>query len=356
MSEHIDDMTPDELLAAVGPADDGHHYDPLPDPVAHEDMPDADELALEQIQEAVYRTFEDTSNYPQFPWHDLAAVAGPMCPEDFILIAARTGQGKSTFMLSLFDALIAKQGRRGLFVGLEQSPKVLRAKWACVRAGVAPKLILATQPHERGSTDWRLAMDKVQAEFKWQKSDEVRGRAHFSGTRRIDARGLRLWTEWAVDRGCEFIILDHIDRVKHGDGRNSFHEISETVRLAKELAVEHKIVMLVASQVGRPAEALEQFMPPSLHNLRGAGTKEEEADTVLGIYRPLKPDVTDKQLKAVRQGRMDREQVLETNTMGVMLLKHRLDGPVAGKAVKLSVWHGKVAEQRTTSGYPRPVP
>jgi replicative DNA helicase len=204
-------------------------------------------------------------------------------------------------------------------------------------------------------------MRLVQEDFRWQKSPEVRVRAHFAPVRKIDAAGLATWTQWALDHGAEFVIVDHIDRVAHGDGKNSFHEVSETIRLAKELAAKNRIVMILASQVGRPADALEQFMPPALHNLRGAGTKEEEADTVLGIYRPLRMNVTDQELKQVRQGLRDKETVIEPNVMGVMMLKHRLDGPQSGKVVKLGVKHQRVFKMReadcwsTDGHYPRQI-
>jgi replicative DNA helicase len=305
------------------------------------ELPSADEMADAQFVDAVQRLHEDTTEYPQFPWPDLAELAGPMCPEDLILIAARTGGGKSLFLQNLFDALV-ESGRFGTFCGLEQSPKILRIKWACLRAQVPPKFLLATRKEDRGTPAWREAMDKVQDELAWQKSPEIRVRAHFATARRIDKEGLRAWTEWAVDHGCDFLVVDHVDRMAHGDGKNSFHELSETIQLAKELAVEHRIVMLMATQVGRPADHLEAFMPPSLHSLRGAGTKEEEADTVLGIYRPLRSDVDDKAMKRVRQGLLDRDEIVEPNMMGVQLLKHRLDGPVAGKMVKLAVEHGRV--------------
>ena len=314
---------------------------PIVLPLPVEDMPSADELSHEQFVEAVQRLHEDTTQYPQFPWPALADLAGPMCPEDLVMVAARTGGGKSLFLQNLFDAMIC-EGRFGLYAGLEQSPKILRIKWACLRAKVPPKFLLATRKEQRGTPEWQDAMERVQAELQWQKSPPIKQRAHFASARRIDKVGLRKWTEWAVDLGCEFVVVDHVDRMKHGDGSNSFQELSETIQLAKELAVEHRIVMLMATQVGRPADALEQFMPPALHNLRGAGTKEEEADTVLGIYRPLKPEVTSKQLQAVRQGLADRDTVIEPDTMGIQLLKHRLDGPVAGKMVKLAVEHGRV--------------
>jgi replicative DNA helicase len=306
-------------------------------------MPDADTLVDTQIVDAVYRLHEDRTKYPKYPWAKLAHLAGPMCPGDLIMIAARTGGGKSLFLQNLFDALVVS-GRAGTYVGLEQSPDKLRTKWACLRADIAPRLVMATRDEERGSLEWHNAMDAVQREFAWQKSEPIRHLAHFSAQRMINARGLKTWTEWAVDHGCQFVIVDHIDRVDHGDGRNSFHEMSRTIRLAKELAEKHGIVMLLATQVSRPGDALEKFMPPSLHQLRGGGTKEEESDTVLGVYRPLKVGTTDKDLKAVRQGMRPADTILEPNTMGVMVLKHRLDGPVANKVVQLRVEHQRVLD------------
>lgn len=344
--ELYDDLSPAaKRMLGVAPEDPSYDHE----------MPDPDSLVEQQVADAIEEGYEDTRSYPKFPWPSLANVTGPMCPGDLVMIAARTGNGKSLFLQNLFDALITK-GTAGLYVGLEQSPIKLRRKWGCLRADVRPSLVMATKEHEYGTPELAEAQKLVDAQLIWQRSDPIRRLAHFSAARRINARGLRAWTEWAVELGCRFVVIDHIDRVQHGDGKNSFHEISETVRLAKELAVEHGIVMLVASQVGRPSDALEQFMPPSLHNMRGAGTKEEEADTVLGVYRPLKLDATQQQMTAVRQGLAERETVIEPNTMGVMVLKHRLDGVIAGKSIILGVQHQRVTElaerdRWTTEGY-----
>jgi hypothetical protein len=85
-------------------------------------------------------------------------------------------------------------------------------------------------------------------------------------------------------------------------------------------------------------------MPPALHNMRGGGTKEEEADTVLGIYRPLKSGTTEADMKRVRQGFAGPESIIEPNQMAVRLLKHRLDGAAFGKLAKLAVHHGRVTD------------
>jgi hypothetical protein len=306
-------------------------------------MPGGEELLLEQTLGAIYRIHADARKYPKFPWRPVADLAGPMCPEDVIMILARTGGGKSLFLQNLFDSLVVA-GRCGLYVGLEQSAEILRTKWACLRAGVEPRLILATRDEEYHSPRHREAMEKVQDEIEWMKSPAIREAAYFAPARVIDGNGLIAWTEWAVQRGAEFLILDHIDRVDHGEGRNPFHEMSRTMRLAKELAVKHGLVLLIASQVGRPGDALEAYMPPTLHNARGGGTKEEESDTVLGVFRPLLPETTEKEMKRVRQGLATPDTIVAQNQMGVRLLKHRLDGASPGKTVKLAVHHGRVTE------------
>jgi replicative DNA helicase len=308
---------------------------------ASESLPSADELNQEQVREAVNRLFENTSDYPRFPWGEVDEVAGALCPEDLWIVVGRTGNGKSLFLLNLFDGLISHD-RRGLYVGLEQSPKILRIKWACLRQGIKPKFILAPTSYERSSTQWELAKDAVAEELKWQKTPEIKLRAHFSATRMVDRERLQSWTEWAVDMGCDFVIVDHVDRMQHGEGKNSFHELSNTIRLAKELAVEHRIVMILASQCGRPSDKLEKFMPPGLNDLRGAGTKEEEADSVLAVYRPLREGTKAKEMTAVRQGLADETSIYEPNKMAIRVLKHRLDGEVLGRQAMLSVEKGRL--------------
>jgi hypothetical protein len=193
-------------------------------------MPGADELIESQIASAIQRIHEDTREYPRFPWKALHELSGSMCPEDLIIIAARTGGGKSLFLQNLFDHLI-RADRFGFYAGLEQNAENLRIKWACMHHDLPPKLMLAPGDAQ-GSPEWERGQALVQEHFAWQKSPKIRIRAHFGAERKINALGLRTWTEWAVDHGAEFVIVDHIDRVDHGDGRNPFHEMSETIRLA----------------------------------------------------------------------------------------------------------------------------
>lgn len=337
----------DEMFSALG-----SDLEPIPqrpplqvvkETPAAEELPSADEMNREQTIDAIHRLHEDTSDFPRFPWGELDEIAGLMVPEDLWVVAGRTGNGKSLFLQNLFDGMI-DDGRRVLYVGLEQSPKILRIKWACLRAGINPKRMLAPKPEEQAETSWAVQCDVIQQEIKWQQTPDIKLRAHFAATRFVTREKLTAWTEWAVDMGCAIVIVDHVDRMDHGDGKNAFNDISRTIRHAKELATEHRLVMLLASQVGRPnGDPLQKFMPPGLSDLRGAGTKEEEADSVLAVYRPLKPGTTPKEMTAVRQGLAEEASIYEPDTMAVRVLKHRLDGAMAlGKQAMLQVDRGKI--------------
>jgi KaiC/GvpD/RAD55 family RecA-like ATPase len=312
-----------------------------------DELPDALEMANEQSADAVYRLFEDSRDFPSFPWPSLDAITGPMPPEDLWIVAGRTGGGKSLFLQNTFDALVA-DGRCVLYIGLEQSPRTLRVKWSCLRVGVPPRAVLKPRRHEWGTHDHLAARDRVLADMRdYQDRPEVAKRALFAATRFVDRATLEKWTSGAVRKyGTEVVIVDHIDRIHHGDGRNSFHELSQTVRLAKELAVRHQIVMLVASQVGRPNDAVARFTPPTLHDLRGAGTKEEEADEVIAVYQPLRTDITAKEMaariKRVQLGASPESEILTPDVMAVKELKNRVDGAVKGRQTLLTVDRGRL--------------
>ena len=321
-----------------------------PLPPVDADLPGAHQMAEQQTTDAVYRLHFDRSRYLPFPWGSVESIAGVMAPGELWTIGARTGNGKTTFLLDFFDRTVTGPNARPvLFVGLEQSPHELRIKWACLRAGVPPKLVMAPSDADVKSQAYGAAMDAVQADLKVQQG--LWKKAHFAATRRVNKARLTQWTEWAADHGCAAVIVDHVDRMEHGGGKNSFHEMSETIVLAKELAVKNELVMILASQVGRPnGDPLQRFTPPALHELRGGGTKEEESNAVLAVYRPLRPDTTEQHMKRVRQGLMDETQIYLPNTMAVRVLKHRLDGGTLGRQCELELNRGRLVEKPIRDG------
>lgn len=306
-------------------------------------LPDADILADEQHLAALKRLSEDTSAYPRFPWADVDALVGAIAPEEMWFFLGRTGHGKSMFMQNAFDHFVAEQKRRVLYIGTEQNPEILKIKWACLRAGVFPKLVLKPTPIQRASEDYRHAMEKVTPELEWVRQQTKDRYAMFATSRYVNRVELERWVKGAVKQyGCELVIVDHIDEVSHGEGVNPRHENTETLNLIQALMREHHIAFLIASQSKRLNEKGLKWTPPDLEDLAENNNKERKAAYVLAGWRPLRRGVTDKELRAVKLGQADEHALYEPDEMGIKLLKTREDSGELGKSCRLRVNRGRL--------------
>lgn len=310
-------------------------------------MPDPDAQTAEQCGEALGRLDWDIAGFPRFPWDGLDDVAGRMAPGEFWIVAARTGNGKTLFLLNLFDDLVQTQAVSTFYIGLEQTPAEMRTKWACTVLGLPMAGALGGKwPFGWTALQIQDARNRIKAEIERQSTRDLRALGRFCAARFINAAKLREWTAWAVDHGAQCIVVDHLNRIARDADRHAFDGHSHVVTTAKELAVEHQIVMLAASQVGRPnGDPLQKFMPPALHELRGGGTSEEEANTVLMVYRPLKEGITKQQMTDARTGRLEESALYEPNLMAVRVVKHRLLGLQKDQTVILRVEHGRIVNR-----------
>jgi len=300
--------------------------------------------AVEQVLEAEADLWAEQGNVPRYPYVQLHVIAGGLAPGRVTIAAANSGIGKTTFALDLTDRL-ASSGRNLYVLGLEQRPKELRTKWACLRADVSAAIAFERTWDEvpNGSA----LRDAVAAEFEAQKQEPLVSRVHFSPVKTVNRARLREAATDARNIGAEILIVDHIDRLDHGEGQNSFHELRETMRLCTDLADEMALHVLLFSQLNRQAsqgDRLSRYQPPQLHHLFGGSSKEQEADIVLGLFRPMSPNATKEQISAVRSGQADPQAVLAPNCTAVAVLKHRLRGEMEGKRAYLSYRHGRLSD------------
>lgn len=306
-----------------------------------------DGLRGEQVSAAEADLWDDAGDPPRYPYPRLDALLGALAPGRVTVIAAGTGQGKTTLSLDLVDRLADAPSERRVYVlGLEQAPKELRTKWACLRAGVP-----AWVAFERAwgqFTNGAAMRERVAAEFRAQRSHAIGDRVIFDPTTHVDRRELAWAAEQASAACCEVLVVDHIDRIKHGPGTNPFAELAETTRLCTDLADQHELHLLVFSQLNRESgrgDRLAKYYAPQLHHLFGGSVKEQEADVVLALHRPLKFDITRDELAAARAGTVPVRQVLEPGTACVSCLKHRLRGADAeGQWTHLRVEHGRLSD------------
>jgi hypothetical protein len=186
----------------------------------------------------------------------------------------------------------------------------------------------------------------VIAAFRAQEHAPWMDRVYLDPARSVNRLRLTQAAERAVKFGASVLLVDHIDRLEHGEGKNSYHELAKTVQHCKNLATDHGLTVVCTSQMNREASKgsrLAKYFPPQLHQVFGGSVKEHEGDVWLGLWRPIRDDVDAKTLKRAAAGLIEVREVWAPNTMGVQCLKHRLRD-VEGHRTMLHVSHGRVRD------------
>lgn len=314
------------------------------------DAPHPLEVAADQFAQARTELDARPVVHVQFPYAPLHAMVGRMAAGSLVFVMANTGQGKTTFLLDVLDRW-AEQDVRIDYLGTEQEPNELIRKWACLRADVPAGVAIGHEwdEYDQGAR-WKVRVI--------QQVHEIEGkfgtRVMFCPDKFITLTKIELAARRAHERGAHVLIVDHVDRIEVEGRETEYTAMKKLVRRLKELARDHNLVMVVASQMNREArkaDRLGAYRAPQLHQMQGGGTKEQEADVVIGLWRPIRqpnPDesATDfKQLmSAASAGHVAANEVTEPNTMAVVLLKHRTHGERDGERCKLNVHHGRLSE------------
>lgn len=301
-------------------------------------------LAQKQQAEALARAAIDYSAAPKWPWPSLNELVGPLLAGDLWVVGARPACGKTTFLLNVVQHFTETR-MPWLYIGMEMGPEQLRRKWAAFRLGFHAKSVLRN--------DWNALPDGAREAIDRdviEQTTALADVAHFADARRVTPEQMAQWMDASARWGCKTVILDHIHQVKFGsEGTNLTHEMGEAVRAFKERAVKLGIVVIIAAQMNRPErELLADYVPPPLSALKQTGALEEVADVGIILHKALKRTATAADIKAVRQGTLDADLVIERNVMGVRCGKHRIDGEAIDRTAWLVVDRTGQLTERTT--------
>lgn len=314
----------------------------------------AREMAQQHFADAVERVH--TGYRGALHWHipALQTAIGPIARGDLFVAGARTGNGKTLLFNNAFDAWVTDPDERhvGMYVGTEQAPAVLKTKLACARACVSARLVLKPEKWEVGTPAHVEAQDACQAELRVINDGEYAERAIFPDLRRISTAEMVKYVRIARKRyGVTFVVIDHVDRMDVGPGKNGAHEMNEIVVAAKELAVDLDIQMLLASQVKRSMDPLAQVIPPDVDDFAGSSGKEREADVAVAVSRVLDPDADPEALKQVRLRQRNVRDVWLPNVCQVVTRKHRVDNARLGAVALLDVAGHRLLERSPRDQY-----
>jgi replicative DNA helicase len=214
---------------------------------------------------------------------DLDALLGGFKRGDLVILAARTGVGKTSLMLNLArNAALGQHATVGMF-SLEMGGEQLAMRLLSAEADVEMARL-------------RLGRHSPEEEHRVMHAHGVLGSAAIFiddsavlSVPEIRAKCRRLQAE----HGLDLIVIDYL-QLLHGAGRadTRANEISGISRALKELARELNVPVIAAAQLSRAVESRHPHIP-LLSDLRESGSIEQDADIVMFIYREdvyLKPD------------------------------------------------------------------
>lgn len=242
---------------------------------------------------------------------DLDTLLGGLKRSDLVIIAARPSLGKTSLTLNIArNAAVGQNARVALF-SLEMAAEQLAQRMLSAESGVdSTRLRLGehTEAEERRIMHAMGVLAEAEIyidDTAVQRVSEIRAKAH------------RLHREKPLD----LVVVDYLQLIQGAGNRsdNRVAEVSEISRALKGLARELDVTVLACSQLSR---APEQRVPhiPMLSDLRESGSIEQDADTVIFIYRE-DVYVNEEQWQAMHPERPYPEGIAQ-----IIVAKHR-NGP-----------------------------
>ena len=221
----------------------------------------------------------------------LTAVIGRARPGDVILLAGRPSMGKSAVAIEI----ARRVAQRGAAERAQGKPGTAVVYWCheMVPADNGERMLTAHARDSTGGLSYRDARDGRMTEAQFRSlieagRDMERLPAHFveSSVRKLPRlkHELRRHARRFQRQGYEvLLVLDYLQQIDPG-GRSRFDVVTEASMGVKALAIELRCPALVLSQLSRKCEDRDPPRP-MLGDLRESGQIEQDANTVLLLYR-----------------------------------------------------------------------
>ncbi len=206
---------------------------------------------------------------------DLDAVISGFKRGDLIVVAARTGVGKTALMLNFARNGAVGENATVAFFSLEMSGDQLAMRLLSAEADVTQARLRLGQ---HGDDEERKVMDAIGL---------LSGSALYIddsavlSVPEIRAKCRRL----QADRGLDLVVVDYL-QLLHNAGRADTRagELGAITRALKEMARELNVPVIAGAQLSRAVETRNPHIP-MLSDLRESGSIEQDADIVMFVYR-----------------------------------------------------------------------
>lgn len=190
------------------------------------------------------------------------------------VIAARTGEGKTAFLMHTLLAA-ARSGMHVCLISMESNAEKLAERWILSATSIPPE----TWNKGELSTE-QLA----EAEAARRDLERLEIRTFDRGHITMEAVCMLVKALYTEGK-CQMLGIDYIQLFRDPRNLNREQDVASNSRLLKQLSLQLDIPIIVLSQLNREVKANPNQVP-ALENIRESGSIEQDADTVSLIYHP----------------------------------------------------------------------
>ncbi|WP_353191392.1 replicative DNA helicase [Pandoraea pnomenusa] len=200
-------------------------------------------------------------------------ISGGLKDGDLIIVAARPSMGKTAFSLNV--ASNVAESKPTLFLSMEMPSEQLHARMMARHAGVNYGHLI--EPKRLTDLEWgQLPAGISRIENLSLYFDDQPALSLLDI--RSKARGIKR------RHGLGLIVVDYLGLMSGGQGDNRTQEIGSYSRGLKALAKELSVPIIALAQLNRGLETRPNKRPV-MSDLRDSGEIEQDADTILFLYR-----------------------------------------------------------------------
>ena len=209
-------------------------------------------------------------------FHDLDMLTTGFHPGDLIVIAARTGMGKTSLALSILHHLSIVNQIPAVFFSLEMSGHQITIRLLSKESKIPLKKIISGFLSE--SEIEKLTKDALKI---------MNAPLHIVDVPSLSILDLKAKArKFKKEKDIKIIVVDYLQLLRlHRKVENRQVEVAEISRELKSLAKELGIPVVALAQLSRQTEMRADKIP-QLSDLRESGSIEQDADLVLFIHRP----------------------------------------------------------------------
>lgn len=224
--------------------------------------------------EEVYKNKGQTSGIPT-GFIDLDKTLSGLNKSNLIIVAARPGMGKTSFMLNIAQHVAVKQKIPVAFFTLEMNKEELATKILSNMARVENTKI---KSGEIGDADWERLGDVM--------GEMISAPIYIDDTANTNITDIRSkCKKLHLEKGIGAVFVDYLQIMQPtGDEKSRQEQISAMSRGLKILAKELNVPVITGSQLNRAADSRDGHRP-MLADLRESGAIEQDADIVLLLFR-----------------------------------------------------------------------